>query len=227
MRSIWRLTSLIISAIVLALVIGGRLFVLQIINHNFYVALAQDQHELFAELQAKRGEIYVTDKESREPHLLAGNIDLGLLFAVPREIEDKSKTAKILSQEFGLVESEVLAKIDKENDAYEPLAHKLNKTDIEKVKSLNLKGIGVSKEPWRFYPEADFASHILGFVGFAGDEKVGRYGVEGYYNKNLEGRAGFVSEERDAAGAWISVGRREIKAARPGDDLVLESIRVE
>lgn len=37
----------------------------------------------------------------------------------------------------------------------------------------------------RLYPDGDFAGHILGFVGFKGYERVGQYGVEGYYDNKL------------------------------------------
>lgn len=41
----------------------------------------------------------------------------------------------------------------------------------------------------RAYPKDQFASHVLGFVGFEGAQRVGQYGVESYYNNILNGLA--------------------------------------
>ena len=39
---------------------------------------------------------------------------------------------------------------------------------------------------WRYYPGESLASHILGFVGYKGDDLVGRYGVEEFYDEILK-----------------------------------------
>src|SRR3989344_5364485 len=41
----------------------------------------------------------------------------------------------------------------------------------------------------RHYPQGTTASHILGFVGYKGSDRVGQYGIEAYYDDVLNGTA--------------------------------------
>jgi len=51
--------------------------------------------------------------------------------------------------------------------------------------ALKLPGVGVYKEKWRYYPGGQLASHVLGFMGYKGDEFAGRYGLEKQYDEVL------------------------------------------
>ena len=48
-----------------------------------------------------------------------------------------------------------------------------------------------------FYPENSIGAHILGFVGFQDDQRVGQYGLEGYWEDELAGEQGFLQAEKD------------------------------
>ena len=64
---------------------------------------------------------------------------------------------------------------------------------MEKLKAMKLPGIGFVRKQFRFYPEGELASNIIGFVGQ--DEKgndIGHYGIEGYWQKELAGSGGFM-----------------------------------
>jgi len=52
----------------------------------------------------------------------------------------------------------------------------------EKIKSMDLLGIGVYIYPIRFHPEGHMASHVLGFVSM---DNEGRYGLERYFDSFL------------------------------------------
>jgi cell division protein FtsI/penicillin-binding protein 2 len=86
---------------------------------------------------------------------------------------------------------------------------------------LNLKGIIFEKENWRYYPNSSLACHVVGFLGMDGDKKVGRYGVEGYYEKELAGKPGLVEAKKDSSGEIIAVGGSVIDAPEDGADLIL------
>lgn len=216
-----RVGFLVIINFLIAGLIIWRLFVIQIVNHNFYTALAQDQHKIVSELVPERGQILVRDKYSETLYPLASNQKLYLVYAIPKQIENPQIGAEKLAPILGTEEGEILARLSKENDLYEPLKNKVSEEDMAKVKDLNLAGIEWVGESWRIYPEGNLASHILGFVGFEGDQKNGRYGVEGYYEDRLRGKAGFIEAEKDVAGRWISIGKKEIKPPQDGDDLIL------
>src|SRR3989339_364442 len=72
----------------LALLVVGRLFQLQILEGKTYRVLASDQHVLQAALVPKRGTIYVKERGSDELHPLVQDRDAWQMYAVPREIKD-------------------------------------------------------------------------------------------------------------------------------------------
>jgi len=76
--------------IIAGLTVVARLFWLQIINHDYYLAKARDQQEFYAELAPTRGQIFVYDKTAnggKELYPLATNRRLFNLYAVPRDLE--------------------------------------------------------------------------------------------------------------------------------------------
>lgn len=85
-----------------------RLFKLQVLEHNYYVALASDQHEIFKQLYPVRGTIYVADKEKKAEVLgypIAVNRNMNLLYAVPKSIKDPEAVLEVLKEVFNLKES--------------------------------------------------------------------------------------------------------------------------
>lgn len=114
--------------------------------------------------------------------------------------------------------ADYLKVLTKENDPYEPLAKKL---DEERIKDLKIKGLDYSLESCRYYPENSVGSHLLGFVGYEGDVKKGRYGLEGFFNEELSGKTGSIKTERDARGNWIIINEMQYQQPVDGSDLVL------
>lgn len=216
-----RINLLSIIFFVLALLIVVRLFNLQIIQHNFYTALAEGQHSIYQKLFPERGEIYVQDHWSEDRHSIATNIDLNLVYAVPKQIEDPEKATETLAPLIDLPEEELLLRLSKEDDVYEPLEHNVSDEKWQAIQSLNIAGIEAIKEKARFYPEGEMFSQLVGFVGYKDDERVGQYGLEGYFEEALAGKQGFLRTEQDAGGRWITVGDTLIEEAQNGDDLIL------
>ncbi len=93
------------------------------------------------------------------------------------------------------------------------------KTELEK---LGLKGLGFQQEIGRFYPEGSSSAHLLGFVGFNDyGEDQGYFGIEGFYNGELRGKKGFLSQEKDALGLPILIGKFNERDAQSGKTLKL------
>lgn len=88
-------------------------------------------------------------------------------------------------------------------------------------KELKIDGIGFSESSFRFYPEGNIGSNILGFVGYMGDKLEGRYGLEGFFDQELAGSPGSIKIERDAKGYPIIINDREYNKAADGSDLIL------
>jgi cell division protein FtsI (penicillin-binding protein 3) len=198
-----------------------RLFFLQVVQADEYRALAEDQYTLVKKLTPTRGEIKVTDKFSPTPYTVATNIEKDLVFAIPSAISDTRQTAEALSPVLGIPVADIEAKLTDKSKKYVPLKKQLTETEVEKIKELKLTGISFDPQITRFYPEKNFLSSVLGYVGFKGDERKGLYGLESYFDQELAGVPGSLSQEKDAGGSWIFGAKRELRAAEDGQTLLL------
>ena len=163
----------------------------------------------------------------------ATNKEWPLLYAVPREITDARAVAsqlapllyRALSSSYNdeldsedavsQLEESVYQRLGNKEDSYEPLAHKLEKEIAEEIEALDLEGIYTAKELLRYYPAKELGARMLGFVGYEENERVGQYGVEGFYEDFLRGTKG-VSEI-----PLLSFRGERKELTRPGDDLLL------
>lgn len=205
-----------------ALVILWRLFVLQILAHKHYSALASGQHSIYKELEPLRGEIFFRDGKTSELYPLAVNQDFYNIYAEPKNIKDIHGTAYRLAPLLEMSEYDILARLSKKDDPYEPLKQKVSEEICEKITSMKLPGIGAEKISQRYYPEKDVGGQVLGFVGVDSDGlSSGRYGIEGYFEKELKGERGFLKSERDALGRLLFTGDLTLEKARDGSDIVL------
>ena len=84
-----------------------------------------------------------------------------------------------------------------------------------------LPGFGFDLQKFRYYPEKEIGSHILGFVSYNNDEEQGKYGLEEFFNDDLSGKAGFLKSEKAAKSDTVIVNDREYVKPINGSDLVL------
>jgi cell division protein FtsI/penicillin-binding protein 2 len=205
-----------------SLVIIFRLFILQVIQNPFYSLMASERHEVYKNLFPNRGSIYVQEKDELYP--LVTNRDYYFIYAEPNKIESPGKAIDLISPILGLAEEEwkdLLSRLNKQDDPYEPIKHKVTKSQTDEIEKLELAGIGFLPETYRFYPESGIGGHIFGFVQTNDEEKIGQYGLEGYFNKEMSGKSGLVKSVKDALGSLITVGQRSIEKAEDGSSLVL------
>jgi len=218
---VWRMHLLVVFVVIFFFVVLFRVFQIQVVRHNLYSALAQDQHEFFEDIFPKRGEIFVRDAYSNNVYPLAVNKELNLVYAVPVNIKDKKETAKKMSEILEMDEDRIFNIINKENDPYEILKRKVCSETADKIKSENILGIAIAPEISRYYPGNYLAANIVGFLGYKENKKTGQYGVEEYYNERLKGKMGFSELEKDASGKWISFGLKNTQNPKDGDSIVL------
>src|SRR3989339_843984 len=214
-----------------------RLFSLQILSHDFYLALAAGQHEISRSIIPERGKILIQEvgdsSETKKLYPLATNQSLYQVYAEPNRVENPAELAEKLTDIFFTrsdveikegetpeileakykearqkVLDEILGKLSKSNDPYEPLKKRVSEEMSTKIRELKASGIGFTEESERFYPERNIGSHILGFLGTKDDKKIGQYGLEGFFEKDLAGR-------------WIPISGRTWDKAEDGTDLVL------
>lgn len=102
------------------------------------------------------------------------------------------------------------------------LRHKVEKPSVEKIKSLNIEGLNFQEETKRFYSEGSMAAHLLGFVGSdTNGEDKGYFGLEGFYDHELKGRAGSIIAEKDARGIPIILGGVTMLEPKNGRNIIL------
>ncbi|MBH41259.1 MAG: hypothetical protein CL685_00925 [Candidatus Magasanikbacteria bacterium] len=214
--------------LVVAAIIMVRLFFLMVIYHGFYAQLASGSHELFAQLNPKRGAIYVQDSRNGEELPIAMNRDVFLVYANTKEIQDDNtaeKSAIGLAEIFGYTDEEKLAlyyKLNKRDDPYEPIEKDLPEEVKLQIEEKELTGIHFVRSAKRFYPEKTLAAQTVGFLGKDTDgQNIGRYGAEGYWNKELAGTAGFLEGLRGGKGGVVLSAGKVFESAEDGADILL------
>lgn len=197
-----------------------RMFNLQILNHEYYAALATDQHSRDETLLPGRGEIYLDGAPGKPPVLAATNVTRTIVYAVPKEITDRTGTAAKLAALLDMPVADITPKLEGDGN-YTVIKKQVEDSVAKQVKEMGLIGIGTEPETVRYYPERTLASHVLGFLGFQGTNRVGQYGIEGNFEAALAGSAGLLGIEKDLAGRWITVASRNFVAAQDGEDIHL------
>jgi len=214
-----RIYVLTATVIILGMVVLTRLYVLQVLAFSKYRALAEGQHKVFRELTAKRGEIFLKSDEGKYP--LAVNKDYSMVYIEPRIIDNRDEVVDRLSQILGISKEDLEAKFSNPKSMFKIVKHKISSDEVEKIKALKFDGVKITTETLRYYPGSELASQIIGFVGSNGKKIVGRYGIESFWEKELRGKNGSLSQERDSMGRWMSITDRNIVPAEDGVDLVL------
>ncbi len=217
-----RLTLMTVGVGLMASLVLLRLFTLQVVNYGFYEALAQDQHQLSQELYPARGDILVHDRQAATgTYPLATNQTLHLLYAIPKQVTKPADVAATLAPLVGVDEATLFARLNKPNDLYEPIQHELTDAKQTEIAALKITGLYFADENTRYYPEKNIGANVLGFVGYDGDKKVGRYGLEGAHEAVLAGRQGFLKAEKDASGQLIATAAQFWQPAIDGSDIIL------
>ncbi len=203
-------------------VIIGRLFMLQVVHGDAARKQAEQQHSVYLKLMASRGEIDLVDKLTLLPIPVATNTKKYLVYAVPQAVQNPKLTSESLATALGLQATDILTKITDQTRKYVPLKKQLTEEEQAKITQLGLSGIFLDSEDSRYYPQDNLLSHVLGFVGYnAQNQKVGLYGLERYFDKDLAGKNGDLYEEKDISGAWIFGAQRQGEPAVDGVNLIL------
>lgn len=198
-----------------AAIVVGRLFWVQVIQHGHYKQLADNAHNKKFEIAPRRGEILAHDGDNIVPLVL--NEKTYTVFADPRYVGNKKTVANQLSSALDMSTDAISQELNKDT-AYVVLKRQVGKEAADKVKKLNLKGVGTTEGSRRVYPEGNLASQVLGFVNIDG---VGQYGIEQALNKQIEGVPGHLNGATDVRGIPIATEDAIIEPPKNGDDLVL------
>lgn len=196
-------------ALVWMFAVLGRLTYLQLFSYSEYLARARRQQQRIVEITPRRGSIY--DRNLRE---LAMSVAVDSCFAVPSEITDPEMVAKLLSQVLDESADEIRAKL-KSSRSFVWIARKLPPEHVERIESLNLRGVYFQKENRRFYPKRELAAHVLGYVNI---DEAGLGGVEYQLDEIIRSKPGRLLILADARHRWYD---RDEQTAGAGASVVL------
>ncbi|MBH1980485.1 penicillin-binding protein 2 [Candidatus Saccharibacteria bacterium] len=203
-------------------VIVLRLFFLQVIQHDHYVALATEEQVKKLVIPASRGTVYALDGDTPVP--LVMNQQVYTLFADPMVVDEPTQVAQVVRDIAGgnLVVDNIeqnLTDGKKQKSMYRVLAKNVTLRQAELIKDKDLKGIGFQRVSKRVYPEGAMAAQTLGFVN---NEGKGQYGIEQQLNDRLTGTDGILKSVTDVANVPLSIGKDNIRQEPVnGDNLVL------
>lgn len=225
-----RVVSLAVLIALVFLVLGARLWYLQVLTGEDYTLEAQATHTSQIKIPAQRGVIYDRDGE-----ILANNVPGLNVTIVPNELYEKygeqrsREKVKELAEVVGADATAVLERYDAAfavGDTYSPLLVKegagRDAVTYVSERTEEFPGVSVNEDWVRSYPEGELASHVLGYTGavtqeelaqsaFKGlpnDSVVGKSGVEYYYEELLRGEAGWNEYDVDAYGRIVPEGAR-------------------
>jgi len=191
----------------------ARLFFIQFFRSSYLKEIAKRQHNLFVELEPRRGTVF---DANLKPQAL--NISAESVFASPNDIPDKEKEVIIrqLSTILNVSPAYLRERLYR-NKSFVWLSRKVTPGQGEEIRKLNAKGIGLMKESKRCYPNGYLSSQIIGFAGL---DNAGLEGIELYYNKYLKGQSGFAFFLRDARQKKLELWEKMI-FPQDGYDIVL------
>ena len=207
------------AAAALALVI--RLWVVQVMDHNYYKTESQRQMTVATEVSSDRGTIY-----DRNGSVLAANATNYYVCISPYHIntyKNKAAEATAVDEESGetsplfdvpldefiarelssileVEESEIFKLMAKVNRQYEVVKKEVDEDTAQLIRQL-IEEYGIEQQVYlraniyRTYPYSTLASQVIGFVNNEGN---GAFGLEAFYNNLLVGTTGKYISAQDA-----------------------------
>ena len=174
--------------------IFARLIDLQVVRHGELSSRAQRQQQRTLEVTPKRGVIY-----DRNQHELAVSVSVDSVFAVPSEVTDPDKTARLLSPVLSLDPTAIEDRL-RSSRSFVWIKRKLTAEEADRVRALGLAGVYFQPEHKRFYPKRELAAHVLGFVGL---DENGLAGLELGLDSVIRGRSRRLVISADGRRRWF------------------------
>ncbi|PIR42310.1 hypothetical protein CO058_00970 [candidate division WWE3 bacterium CG_4_9_14_0_2_um_filter_35_11] len=211
---LWRINAYRYFVITFCLIIISRLFQIQVLNASKYKSQAREQQWQEYQLPAKRGNIHTSDGYPVASSEVKYELILNL-----KKIGDEIDLYKLLSPYMDGLDKKIFSDAKAADRTWLTLKNQIDLDTKKEIEDLGIdafgNGISFREIYTRYYPEKTMLSHVLGFVGKddAGIN-VGYFGIEQYYNGDLNGQLGWLIQERSASGdpiIWAGSDRIEPK----------------
>lgn len=181
-----RLRRITIVLFAVVLLLGIRLYFVQLVHGRDYSLRADRQYVNSSQELFDRGSIYFTRKDGTP--ISAAALQTGFIISIqPAKIQHPDTVYTTMNAITPIdvdAWTKAMARID---DPYEVLAHRVPDEQGRKIAELKIPGVTVTRERWRIYPANTSAAQSIGFIGYNNDNVVGgHYGLERYYNDVLD-----------------------------------------
>jgi len=173
------------------LVVVGRLYFLQIIEHEKYADYSRGQYFQKVQITQTRGKIL-----DRNGTPLAISVPTRSVFAHPAKVDNKQETAKILSSALNLSYADIFKKL-KSNKNFVWIKRKVSDKEFGSIDWKSMDGVSTLGEDKRFYPHGTLAARAIGFTGI---DSQGLAGLEYRYDRLLRGERAVFIAKKDALG---------------------------
>lgn len=217
MNSRLKFLKIVLYAIVAVILV--RLFQIQIIQKNDWVAKAEAQHTLENTIKAKRGQIYMMD--GSEAVAVVMNEQVYTVIVDPMTAKEDEIKDAIFNDDLknNLIVTEIGKVFEDKTRRYFVVAKNVSRENAKKIQEKNPTGVWLQERTKRVYPEGPLAARLLGFVNEDGE---GQYGVEGSLNEDLSGKDGMLKTVADVNNVALSIGKDNVKIpAVDGKNVVL------
>ncbi len=215
-----------------------RMFHLQVMQHEHYQTLAENNRISIVPIVPNRGLIL-----DREGVALAHNYSAYTLEITPSKVDNLDDTIGQLATIIEITprDRKRFKKLLDESKNFEtlPIRARLNEVEVAKfaVNRYRFPGVEIKARLFRHYPHMETFSHVVGHIGrisdkdvekleeeelmsnYRGTDHIGKQGLERSYEKQLHGITGFEQVETDAGGRAVRTLSR--KSPISGDTLYL------
>jgi stage V sporulation protein D (sporulation-specific penicillin-binding protein) len=175
-----------IVVIAIALLLGVRLYFVQIVHSAEYAQDAEGQYQEAAPDIGNRGTIYFTTKDGEL--VAAAVMQTGWRIAItPKDITDPAKVYGELNAITPVDQVRFMTSAAKTTDPYEEVAFQVPDAVATQIQSLKIPGVLLVQDQWRTYPAGSLAAQTVGFLGYEGTStsKTGAYGLERSWQDTL------------------------------------------
>ena len=220
---------MILMGVVMFVLLFFRLFDLQITRHEELQSKAVNQQTRRTVVTASRGTIYDT-----AGNILAISSSAETIILSPLEINNalndtenpvtwtKDSLAAGLAEILGKDAASIRKRMDNVKSQYELIQLRADEEVAAKVRAYveenKISGVHLVADTKRYYPYGSLAAQVIGFVG---TDNTGLYGLEAYYEEELEGQSGLVISAKDQAENDMLYTYEQYFAAKNGSDLTL------
>lgn len=215
----WRHSLFMAVVGLVALVVLGRAFFLQVQQKSFLQKQGAARQQRTIPVVATRGRIL-----DRNHTPLAVSTPISSVWVDPRKLRQAPENFSKLAQALAQTPQRVSVAINRapENRGFIYLARHVDPVVAENVSALGIDGVNLQREYHRYYPSGEVSSHILGSTNIDGK---GIEGMEALWNESLSGAPGkrrviqdlkgrefseieYVDKERDGSDLLLSIDRR-------------------